>query len=209
MAHAGTHPHGRLQPGRLRQNRREPPRVFTWRCTATSRSSRRWRPRRALPSFLDRCTQGNQNVSAIHAPAGSIGAATPVAPDPHARLHDVAADVSSSLEFFASAFGPPALNTLTVSPIPGTFGQGFPGLVYLSTLAYLDPSQRPVSMRGRGAPGVFLGPDHAARSRAPVVGQRRDYQFVSGRVDARSAGQLLRAAVARTEEGHEIDRQCS
>jgi len=26
---------------------------------------------------------------------------------------------------------------LTVSPIPGTFGQGFPGLIYLSTLSYL------------------------------------------------------------------------
>jgi aminopeptidase N len=30
-----------------------------------------------------------------------------------------------------------------VAPIPGTFGQGFPGLVYLSTLAYLNPSDRP------------------------------------------------------------------
>jgi len=37
----------------------------------------------------------------------------------------------------ASRFGPPALPHLTVSPIPGTFGQGFPGLIYLSTLAYL------------------------------------------------------------------------
>jgi aminopeptidase N len=37
----------------------------------------------------------------------------------------------------ASKFGPPTLPHLTVSPIPGTFGQGFPGLVYLSTLSYL------------------------------------------------------------------------
>jgi aminopeptidase N len=37
----------------------------------------------------------------------------------------------------ASRFGPPALPQLTVSPIPDTFGQGFPGLIYLSTLAYL------------------------------------------------------------------------
>jgi hypothetical protein len=80
---------------------------------------------------------------------------SPVPPDPHARLHDVAADVSSSLEFYASAFGPPALNTLTVSPIPGTFGQGFPGLVYLSTLAYLDPSQRPPSMRSEEHQAFF------------------------------------------------------
>jgi len=59
----------------------------------------------------------------------------------------VAASVSSSLEFFASRFGPPALKTLTVAPIPGTFGQGFPGLVYLSTLSYLDPRELPPEMR--------------------------------------------------------------
>jgi aminopeptidase N len=55
--------------------------------------------------------------------------------------------VSSSLEFYSGLFGPPALKTLTVAPIPGTFGQGFPGLVYLSTIAYLDPSSRPAPLR--------------------------------------------------------------
>jgi hypothetical protein len=68
-------------------------------------------------------------------------------PDPLARLHAVSNDVSSSLEFYAGLFGAPALKTLTVAPIPGTFGQGFPGLVYLSTIAYLDPSQRPAPLR--------------------------------------------------------------
>ena len=72
----------------------------------------------------------------------------PAPPDPLARLHSVGADVSSSLEMFSGWFGPPGLQSLTVSPIPGAFGQGFPGLVYLSTLAYLDPSARPPSARG-------------------------------------------------------------
>ncbi len=112
-------------------------------------------PKTRTPTALGPITQGNHNVSAIHAPLDPSAQATPVAPDPHARLRDVAADVSSSLEFFAKAFGPPALNTLTVSPIPGTFGQGFPGLVYLSTLAYLDPSQRPVAMRGEEHQAFF------------------------------------------------------
>jgi aminopeptidase N len=70
-------------------------------------------------------------------------------PDPLARLHAVSADVASSLEFYSSLFGPPAMKTLTVAPIPGTFGQGFPGLVYLSTLAYLDPSSRPAPLRNQ------------------------------------------------------------
>jgi hypothetical protein len=72
----------------------------------------------------------------------------PPPPDPLARLHAVSTEVSSSLEFFSSLFGPPALKTLTVAPIPGTFGQGFPGLVYLSTISYLDPASRPVPLRG-------------------------------------------------------------
>jgi hypothetical protein len=71
----------------------------------------------------------------------------PAPPDPLARFHAVSTDVSSSLEFFSGLFGAPALKTLTVAPIPGTFGQGFPGLVYLSTIAYLDPSSRPVALR--------------------------------------------------------------
>ena len=37
-------------------------------------------------------------------------------------------------------YGPPALPFLTVSPIPGAFGQGFPGMIYLSTLSYLRPN---------------------------------------------------------------------
>jgi hypothetical protein len=68
-------------------------------------------------------------------------------PDPLARLRSVAEDVSSSLGYFSGLFGPPALKTLTVAPIPGAFGQGFPGLVYLSTLAYLDPGERPATLR--------------------------------------------------------------
>ncbi len=58
-------------------------------------------------------------------------------PDPMARLQNLASEVASAMEFMASKFGPPTLAHLTVSPIPGTFGQGFPGLVYLSTLSYL------------------------------------------------------------------------
>ena len=72
----------------------------------------------------------------------------PSPPDPLARLHNVAADVSSAVQTFSGWFGPPVVPSLTVSPIPGTFGQGFPGLVYLSTLAYLDPNARPASARG-------------------------------------------------------------
>jgi aminopeptidase N len=63
------------------------------------------------------------------------------------RLQQLAAEVASAMEFMASRFGPPALPRVTVSPIPGTFGQGFPGLIYLSTLSYLKdlPAAHPGS----------------------------------------------------------------
>jgi len=70
-----------------------------------------------------------------------------IPPDPLARLRAVAGDVAASLEFFSGLFGPPVMKTLTVAPIPGTFGQGFPGLVYLSTFAYIDPLSRPAALR--------------------------------------------------------------
>ena len=73
---------------------------------------------------------------------------TPATPDPLARLRAVAADVASAVQFYSGLFGPPAAPSLTVAPIPGPFGQGFPGLVYLSTLAYLDPNARPSNTRG-------------------------------------------------------------
>jgi len=66
----------------------------------------------------------------------------PPAPDPLARLQSLASDVAASLEFMAARFGPPPLPQITVSPIPGTFGQGFPGLLYLSTLSYLKNPAR-------------------------------------------------------------------
>jgi aminopeptidase N len=51
------------------------------------------------------------------------------------------------MEWMASQFGPPALPAVTVSPIPGNFGQGFPGLVYLSTISYLPEKDRPAAVQ--------------------------------------------------------------
>jgi hypothetical protein len=67
-------------------------------------------------------------------------AAPPI--DPTARLATLASEVMGAMEFMQSKFGPPTLLHLTVSPIPGAFGQGFPGLVYLSTLSYLKQLPR-------------------------------------------------------------------
>jgi len=80
-------------------------------------------------------------------PNEAITIAPPPPPDPNARAAIMADEISAALEWYAGHFGPPPLNTLTVSPIPGNFGQGFPGLLYLSTLAFLNETDRPEAAR--------------------------------------------------------------
>jgi aminopeptidase N len=63
--------------------------------------------------------------------------------DPTSQLKSLASDVASAFEFMAGKFGPAPMRDLTVSPIPAGFGQGFPGLIYLATVSYLRPEQRP------------------------------------------------------------------
>ena len=71
------------------------------------------------------------------------------APDPLSGLRNVANLVVGAFESMTADFGPPPIKTLTVSPIPGSFGQGFPGLVYLSTMSYLRPADLPAGIRER------------------------------------------------------------
>lgn len=63
---------------------------------------------------------------------------------PPTRLRELASEVTSALEFMAARMGPLPLKTLTVAPVPGAFGQGFPGLIYLSHLAYLSPKAKEI-----------------------------------------------------------------
>src|SRR5580704_10337333 len=45
--------------------------------------------------------------------------------DPSSRIDDVARHVAAALEFMTAAFGPPPIQHLTISPIPGTFGRAW------------------------------------------------------------------------------------
>lgn len=64
----------------------------------------------------------------------------PVSGEPGSRLKELSEEIGWAMEWMASHFGPPPLPILSVSPIPGNFGQGFPGLIYLSTRAFVDLS---------------------------------------------------------------------
>jgi aminopeptidase N len=58
------------------------------------------------------------------------------------------------------------VRSLTVSPIPTNFGQGFPGLIYLSTLAYLNPEQFPREARADPYNQLFFSELMAAHETA-------------------------------------------
>lgn len=76
----------------------------------------------------------------------SINPAPPLPIDPAGRFGEIEKNVDEALDFMTAAFGPPATHALSITPIPAAFGQGFPGLIYLSTVAYLSPEQRPARL---------------------------------------------------------------
>ncbi|MBZ5541343.1 MAG: hypothetical protein LAN61_12580 [Acidobacteriia bacterium] len=59
------------------------------------------------------------------------------APNPADMLRQLAREISSSIHFYESYSGPFPYRQLQVSQIPGTFGQGWPGLLYISTFSFL------------------------------------------------------------------------
>jgi peptidase M1-like protein len=63
----------------------------------------------------------------------------PPPPSPASVLKRLGSEVSDSIHFLETLNGPFPFDHLDVSQIPGNFGQGWPGLVYLSTLVFLSP----------------------------------------------------------------------
>jgi hypothetical protein len=109
-------------------------------------------PRPALPAQPE-----DQFAHRRHTASGPLTLPQPVAtdPDPAGRMEKLTQDVIETLDFMTEQFGPTPFRNLAITPIPGGFGQGFPGLVYLSTLAYLNPDQLPQQLRQRSEETFF------------------------------------------------------
>ena len=60
-------------------------------------------------------------------------------PSPADTLKQLGKEIDSSVHFYETFSGPFPFHNLSVSQIPGTFGQGWPGLLYVSTLSFLSP----------------------------------------------------------------------
>jgi hypothetical protein len=62
-------------------------------------------------------------------------------PSPAALLDDLGKDIAEAVKFYEKINGPFPYERLSVAQIPGSFGQGWPGLLYLSTLSFLTRTQ--------------------------------------------------------------------
>jgi hypothetical protein len=63
--------------------------------------------------------------------------ASPSTPSPADALKQLGKEIDLSIRFYETFSGPFPFHTLSVSQIPGSFAQGWPGLLYLSTYSYL------------------------------------------------------------------------
>jgi len=61
---------------------------------------------------------------------------------PSRLAKEMSVEVANSLKVFESFFGPYPYEKLAVSNIPYSYGQGWPSLLYLSSLSFLDSNQR-------------------------------------------------------------------
>jgi len=96
----------------------------------------------AIWARLVRSAQAREELPRFHTldpSKGPTGITLP-APSPADALKSLAREVDSSINFFEKLCGPFPFRQLAVSQIPGTFGQGWPGLLYLSTFSFLPPA---------------------------------------------------------------------
>jgi len=68
----------------------------------------------------------------------------PPVESPAIEIERIADESAAAFAFFLRRFGEPAMPVTVISPVPGDFGQGFPGLVYASTRSYFQRGDRPL-----------------------------------------------------------------
>jgi hypothetical protein len=84
-----------------------------------------------LPPSLSRGVGGSQQLEMPE-----------ILPSPASVLKQLGGEIADAVKFYEHFSGPFPFNHLSVSQIPGTFGQGWPGLLYLSTFSFLPGPQQ-------------------------------------------------------------------
>lgn len=63
-------------------------------------------------------------------------------PDPAREVRQIASRAADTVQFLSSELDPYPYSKLEVTQLPGLVSQSWPGLVYLSSMAFLDPDER-------------------------------------------------------------------
>jgi hypothetical protein len=61
---------------------------------------------------------------------------------PATMAGQISTEMGNSIRLFENYFGPYPYSRLAVSTIPFSYGQGWPSLIYLSALSFMDATQR-------------------------------------------------------------------
>ncbi|MFY9647925.1 MAG: M1 family aminopeptidase, partial [Terriglobales bacterium] len=67
---------------------------------------------------------------------------TPATPSPARDAQTVASQAAKAIESFSQWFGPYPYGSLALTQMPGDLSQGWPGLVFLSSFAFLNPQEQ-------------------------------------------------------------------
>ncbi|MGE5205293.1 MAG: M1 family metallopeptidase, partial [Chlamydiota bacterium] len=70
--------------------------------------------------------------------------APPPPPSPARNAQTVADETAHAIEFLSARLGPFPYSSLALTQMPGATSQGWPGLIFLSSLAFLSPHEREV-----------------------------------------------------------------
>src|SRR5581483_8430069 len=62
-------------------------------------------------------------------------------------MTNIPEQLDALLDYYTNRWTPLPIHSIAVSPIPASFGQGFPGLIYLSNISYIKPEDRPSDLR--------------------------------------------------------------
>ena len=103
--------------------------VYANRQLERSIDSRLEAPQLEPPRAISPLSEGRASINAM--------AVQPPAPRPTDAVKLLGREIEDSIRFYETLSGPFPFQKLSVSQIPGTFGQGWPGLLYLSTYSYL------------------------------------------------------------------------
>ena len=70
-------------------------------------------------------------------------------------MADIPNQLDEILDFYTSRWIQLPIHSIAVSPVPAAFGQGFPGLIYLSDVSYIRPEDRPLNLRSAALDQFF------------------------------------------------------